>query len=245
MAITSFNNTSFSFLRFTRTFSLILIFLLLAACANEASMSQRADAERVDLIGYERVVLSRGGVLYYKKLSDATFGYDSIHVADVGIGYAKHSSVLSAQEKSQVQSMLRNSLSKQVERFGSLVTEQPDACSATEHVYLKDLDLYKSNVGGSQSTIVNSLGAVTVVSEFRDSTTGELIFKYEERRGLGGGRRSSDSVDILRLSQTLTSVIDEMAPKVYSALPRGGANSRAHLGCSGLVGKRMNEIAKL
>jgi len=213
-------------------------------CANDVSKSQTLVQEVDEFSGYERVALEKGGVLRYKKLTDATFGYDSIHVADVGIEYAKRSTVLTASEKNQVQKLLQSKLAEQITRFGSLVTDEPGICTASEYIYLKDLNLYKSNVSGSQSTIVKSLGTVTIVSEFRDSTTGDLIFRYEERRGLGGGRRDSNSVDILRLSKTLGYLLDEMAPKVFVALPKGSANSRANFGCEGKVGKQLYQMLK-
>lgn len=221
---------------------LMIITALVSGCASEVQQPQSSAAATDDLSGYERVALQGGGVLHYKKLSDATFGYDAIHIGEVGIEYAKRSTELSAQEKKQVQKLLGESLARQIERFSSLVVDGPGICTASENVFLKDLELYKSNVSGSQSTVVKSLGAVTVVSEFRDSTSGELIFRYEERRGLGGGRRSSNTVDIVRLSRTLGGLIDEMAPKVFLALPKGSANSRASLGCEGRVGKQLHKL---
>jgi len=211
-------------------------------CANEASKPQALTQEGDEFSGYENVALENGGMLRYKKLTDATFGYDSIHVADVGIEYAKRSTVLTASEKNQVKKLLQSTLAEQIARFGSLVTDKPGVCTASEYIYLKDLNLYKSNVSGSQSTIVRSLGSVTIVSEFRDSTTGDLIFRYEERKGLGGGRRDANRVDILRLSKTLGYMLDEMAPKVFVALPKGSANSRAHFGCEGKVGKQLYQM---
>ena len=165
-------------------------------------------------------------------------GYDDIYIAQIGISYADGQQPLSGAEENRVYQRLVEGRVGELTARGQRVADKPGPCTLAQSVYLTDLKFFESKVTGSQSNVISSFGAVTIVSEFRDSTSNEILVRYGERRSLGSGvAEGRVKADLARLDQTLDGILHDMGSALRRTLPLGGTDSRASFGCEGRIGK--------
>lgn len=237
------------FRRFLLTLAVAVTVLPLAGCSwfgKDAAVEADAvvvnldDAAEVEqsFPGYTRFDVPNGGVMLTKNTAVGVAGYDSVVPSEVGFNYAKRQKPLDNQDAKRLQEMLLGYseyfLSNTMQQF---VVSEPSECAVSLGIKLRELELYDSNVIGSQSTFVRDLGSTVVAIEIRDSMTNDLIFTYMEKVKLGGGLRSSSGVDLKRLDQAIEKTLTAMAGRYAPHVVEGPVDARAEYGCEGKIGK--------
>ena len=87
---------------------------------------------------------------------------------------------------------------------------------------LKDMRLHVNDSGASGSSIshVNSFGSATMIIEFRDSRTDEVLIRYASHRGLGGGPGTGRvGANLPRLGRTLGDRVTDMTLELQKITP--------------------------
>ena len=87
---------------------------------------------------------------------------------------------------------------------------------------LKDMRLHVNDSGASGSSIsyVNSFGSATMIIEFRDSRTDEVLIRYASHRGLGGGPGTGRvGANLPRLGRALGGMVTDMTLELQKITP--------------------------
>jgi hypothetical protein len=201
--------------------------------------------EPISADGLVHVETQRGGTLYLRP-NRGVDGFDDVYVAQIGIAYKEGQTPLSGSEENRVYQRLLTSRTAELEAQGQKIAKGAGACTLAQSIYLTELELFSTQVTGSQTNIVSSFGAVTVVTEFRDSLTNEVLVRYGARQGLGGGVAEGRVYpDLDRLDQTLQTILRVMGEILRSELPHTPIDARAASGCHGAIGRaRLEAEAK-
>ncbi len=187
--------------------------------------------------GLVHVPTQRSGTLFVKP-NHGFDSYDDILVSQIGIGYAEGQTPLTGSEENLIYQRLLETRTARLEARGQRVAQAPGPCTLAQSLYLTDLELFEAEFTGSQTNVVSSFGAVTVVMEFRDSLSNEVLVRYGARKGLGGGVAEGRIFpDLERLDQTLQSILEVMSDTLRRELPLGPTDARAAIGCEGWIGK--------
>jgi cytochrome c553 len=101
-------------------------------------------------------------------------------------------------------------------------------CIARVYLALVNLDLAEPlYVGGARTTVIDSLGEVTLVLDIRDGHTGEPLLRYASRRALEGGQAIGvDPARGVALSAAFRQFSEDFRRDFTSALPRVAPTTR-------------------
>jgi hypothetical protein len=221
--------------------------LLAAAVASAAALGCARPEPEVPASapdGLVRIPTQHGGTLYVRP-NRGIDGYDDTYVSEIGIAYAEGQSPLSGSGENRIYQRLLTSRTAELEARGGQVAKGPGPCTLAQSLYLTELELFETRVTGAQTNVVSSFGAVTVVTEFRDSLTNEVLVRYGARQGLGGGvTEGRVRPELDRLDQALQAVLAVMGETLRAELPQSPLDARAAQGCSGRIGQHRREAPK-
>lgn len=147
--------------------------------------------------------------------------YDDILITGVGFTYGRGQTALEPQQEVQVQEMLidaMNAFTGEGSPVGRAL--QPGPCVLALQLGLKDMRLHISETSGSSISYVNSFGSATMIIEFRDSTTDEVLLRYASHRGLGGGPGTGRlGANLSRLGRALGHMVTDMTNELQKITP--------------------------
>jgi len=188
--------------------------------------------------GYTRLDIPGGGTMFTRDAAVGVAGYDSVVPSKVGFAYEKRQKPLDSLDAKRLQEMLIGYSGTFLRKtMGQFVTSEPSACTVSLAIKLRELELYDSNVMGSQSTFVKDLGSAIIAIDISDSMSGKRIFTYMEKVKLGGGMRNSSGVDLKRLDLAIEKGLSSMAGRYAPHVLDGPVDARTHLGCEGKIGQ--------
>lgn len=188
--------------------------------------------------GYTRLDIPNGGTMFTSNDAIGVAGYDSVVASKVGFAYEKRQKPLDNLDADRLQELLIGYSETFLKNtMGQFVVSEPSACTVSLAIKLRELELYDSNVMGSQSTFVRDLGSAIIAIDIADSVSGKRIFTYMEKVKLGGGMRNSSGVDLKRLDLAIEKTLSLMAGRYAPHVIEGPVDARAHLGCEGKIGK--------
>ncbi len=147
--------------------------------------------------------------------------YDDILIEGVGFTYGRGATELSPQQEAQVRDML-------IEAMGTFTQEgspvgmslSAGPCVIAIQLGLKDLRLHISETTGSSISYVNSFGSATMIIEFRDSQSDQVLLRYASHRGLGGGPGTGRvGANLPRLGNALGDMVTDMTTELQKITP--------------------------
>ena len=121
---------------------------------------------------------------------DYAFGsYDEFEVGEVVVTLTRGSDVLDRDELEDLKARYAQVMREALTELDRVEVAERGPCVVHVNLALVDLDLTRSRKSADSSvSIVSSLGAVTLVIEFRDGQTGEALLRYARRRNLEGSK---------------------------------------------------------
>lgn len=149
--------------------------------------------------------------------------YDDILITGVGFTYGLGQTELNAQQEGQVRTMLIEAIDAFTEAPSPVGRAfRPGACVVAVQVGLKDMRLHisESSASGSSTSFVNSFGSATMIIEFRDSMTDQVLIRYASHRGLGGGPGTGrGGANLPRLGRALGEMVTDMTNELQKITP--------------------------
>lgn len=151
--------------------------------------------------------------------------YDDLLIEHIGFRYSEEQEWLSPREERRISRMLENTVrGSQSSDIGLASDEGP--CVVAVRFTLKDLEIYDPDyANGSMTGFVSSFGEATMIMELIDSTTGDPLAVFVQKRDLGGGSASGGSSDSLqRLGKVVDLAMRDMGRQLQELTPptRGG-----------------------
>ncbi len=149
--------------------------------------------------------------------------YDDILLTGVGFTYGLGQTELSAQEEARVRTMLieaMDAFTQEPSPVGRVF--RPGPCVIAVQVGLKDMRLHidESGWSGSSTSFVNSFGSATMIMEFRDSMSSQVLLRYASHRGLGGGPGTGRAgANLPRLGRALGDMVTDMTNELQKITP--------------------------
>ena len=185
--------TSSSFDRFGLRSALILILASgLLACTGPPDPDQSArvpDAPEMTPSGLALVRKTPRSMLWVRP--DHHVGhYDDILLTGVGFTYGLGQTELDPIQEAKVREMLIDAMDAFTDDPSPVGRAfQAGPCVVAIQLGLKDMRLHvgEAAAAGSSISYVNSFGSATMIIEFRDSTSDQVLIRYASHRGLGGG----------------------------------------------------------
>lgn len=124
--------------------------------------------------------------------------YDQLMLLPVAFGFKKGSRQLSEAQLDDLRRYFREDFTKELQQKGGYnVVSQPGPGVLLVRAGLANIDITVPEQHGRDDVYVSSAGEVTMVAEFRDSQSGELLAKAADRRRLemaGGSAYESNPV---------------------------------------------------
>lgn len=169
-----------------------------------------------DLVEVSR---SRTAILWVKP--DHHIGrYDDVLINVAGFLYGSGQDPLSSKEEREIRAMLGDSVVAITEAGPVGIANRTGECVVRIDVGLKDLRLHSQSGSGSTSSYISSYGQTTMIVEFSDSMSNELLVRYLARRNLGGGPGTGlRGADLNRLGKALASIMTEMTKELQTIVP--------------------------
>ncbi|MGB0619071.1 MAG: hypothetical protein ACPGVZ_06310 [Myxococcota bacterium] len=149
--------------------------------------------------------------------------YDEILITGVGFTYGLGQTELDPTQEAKVRAMLieaMNAFTEDPSPVGRAFA--PGPCVVAIQLGLKDMRLHVNDSGASGSSIsyVNSFGSATMIIEFRDSRTDEVLIRYASHRGLGGGPGTGRvGANLPRLGRALGDMVTDMTLELQKITP--------------------------
>ena len=224
MAPASFDPAGPPRLRVRSTLSLLLIAGLLACTGAEGpgESSRVPDAPEMTPSGLALVRKTPRSMLWVRP--DHHVGhYDEILITGVGFTYGLGQTELSPKEEAKVRNMLIDAMDAFTEDPSPVGRAyKPGPCVVAIQLGLKDMRLHINETGGSGSSIsyVNSFGSATMIIEFRDSQSDQVLIRYASHRGLGGGPGTGRvGANLPRLGRALGGMVTDMTNELQKITP--------------------------
>lgn len=165
--------------------------------------------------------------------------YDDVLVTGVGFTYDSGQTPLSPQQETQVQEMLIDAVNAFTEPPSPVGrAAEPGPCVLAIQLGLKDMRLHVNEAAatGSSISFVDSFGSATLLMEFRDSTSDQLLIRYASHRGLGGGPGTGRvGANLPRLGRTLGEMVTDMTEELQTITPTTTVRSETE--CNGGIYK--------
>ncbi len=146
--------------------------------------------------------------------------YDNVMVGRIGFGYAKGQDRLAPEDEAAVGRMLEAVVVKLTEAGPVGIAKEPGPCVVTLNIGLRDLRLFNLQYADSTSSYVSSFGSTTLIMEFVDSTTDQILVRYVASRDLSGGSgKGKTGVDLKRLGRALGGMVRDMNSELQVVVP--------------------------
>jgi len=149
--------------------------------------------------------------------------YDDVLITGVGFTYGPGQTELSPQQETQVQEMLVEAMNAFTEPPSPVGrAAQPGPCVVAVQLGLKDMRLHINETAatGSAISFVDSFGSATLLMEFRDSTSDQVLIRYASHRGLGGGPGTGRvGANLPRLGRALGEMVTDMTNELQTITP--------------------------
>lgn len=192
--------------------------------------------------GIERLDISIAGVLLVKR--DHNLGsYDQLMVDPIIVTFDRDSSKLGRSETERLKAHLRRATARElVDVDASKIVTRAGPCVLRMQTAFIDLELPKIEpYAGSDTTFINSFGAVTLVHELRDSMTGTVLLRYMGRRHARGGHTVGWVAKWSGLTRTFDRMLADLQQSLLESVPLHTATEGPLAQCSGLIYKRIEE----
>lgn len=229
-ALRALRNGSESLMRLPRImFALAALWAI--GCAS-ASESQR------DADGLIRIYSAKPGNLFAHP-SRSIDDYDDVWLAEVGIQYAEGQEPLAEPDERRVRTMVADTVLEEYPLARRLAARQPGPCTLQLGVHLAALSFPRPGLTGPRNR-----GSAVVVSEFRDSQTGEPVVRYGQRRELASAsRKAPEKPDLDQLGATVRGVLRDLDVAMGKSLATNATGARASQGCNGVIGQTRKEAS--
>jgi len=149
--------------------------------------------------------------------------YDDVLVTGVGFTYGSGQTPLSPQQETKVQEMLVEAVNAFTEPPSPVGrAARPGPCVVAVQLGLKDMRLHVNDTAatGSSTSFVDSFGSATLLMEFRDSTSDQVLIRYASHRGLGGGPGTGRvGANLPRLGRALGEMVTDMTNELQTITP--------------------------
>jgi hypothetical protein len=215
------------------TFALAALWTI--GCASAPEAQREAD-------GLVRIYSAKPGNLFVHP-SRSIDDYDDVWLAEIGIQYAEGQEPLAEPDERRVRTMVADTVLEE-SSLARLAARQPGPCTLQLGVHLAALSFPRPGVTGSRNR-----GSAVVVSEFRDSQTGEPVVRYGQRRELASAsRRGPEKPDLDQLGATVRGVLRDLDVAMGKSLaadsaPPRATGARASQGCNGVIGQTRREAS--
>lgn len=177
------------------------------------------------------------GSLYISDVRHPYF-YDDVVVASIGLDYASGQRPLVEADEARLYELMQGALASMLAGRGQAIAPQPGPCTLKMSLYLANLELFETDRYGAQTNFVDSYGAVTLVTDLRESLTDAPVMRYGQRRGLGGGVEGGRvRPDTQRLEALLKVAMSDARNAMRMELPVPGPATGALASCEGRIGK--------
>ena len=224
MAPASFDHPGAPRLRARSTLVLLLIGGLLACTGADGpgGSSRVPDAPEMTPSGLALVRKTPRSMLWVRP--DHHVGhYDDILIAGVGFTYGLGQTELEPNEEQKVRLMLIEAMEAFTEDPSPVGRAyKPGPCVVAIQLGLKDMRLHidKSGGSGSSTSFVNSFGSATMIIEFSDSRSNQVLIRYASHRGLGGGPGTGRvGANLPRLGRALGEMVTDMTNELQKITP--------------------------
>jgi len=168
-------------------FAVVSIFV--AGCGGGSTTSpliQTGPGAVVSADGLHRVDNVPNGVLLVRP-NYGLDSYDEFEVGEVVVTLKRGSEVLDKDELERVKARYVQVVRDALTQLDRAEVAERGPCVVHVNLALVDLNLERArSSAGSSVSMVGSLGAVTLLIEFRDSQTGEALLRYARRRSIEG-----------------------------------------------------------
>lgn len=214
--------------------TLCILLLTAAGCGSTPQRAPRPGAARVGEL--ERLELRFGGVLLVKP-DHHMASYDRLMVDPILITYKNRSQRPGAAEIERLALRLRDATARELVNVDpSKIVSEPGPCVLRMQTAFIDLELSPlSTASGSRASYVSSYGAVTLVHELRDSTSGTVLLRYISRRRAGGGSGSTHLSRWSGLVRTFDEMLAELRKSLVETVPLSTATEGPLAQCQGQI----------
>jgi hypothetical protein len=200
--------------------------------SERASVDRRGGKVVKTVDGLVKQNVDMPGVLFLRP-DHAIGSYDAFLISPVAINYKRKSRHLSSSMEEEFKTELRQSLTNAATAAEIPITDRPGACVMQIGMALYDVDLKRSH---SSTT----LGQMTLVMEFRDSSSRQPLLRFATLNQIKNEERAGSRSRQLRKS------FDEMVGRMdlSAALAEAGlSGGPLREGCQGLLAQRGREAA--
>ena len=203
--------------RLSMTLGLLFVSVVLVTTGCATDSASRQPETTSD--GMVMVTKTRQSTLWVKP--DHHLGrYDNLLVNRIGFGYAKHQERLGPEDEAELARMLKGVILGLTQDGPVGIVTQSGPCVVAINLGMKDLRLVDLGSADSTYSFVSSFGSTTLIIEFVDSLSGEMLVRYVARRELGGGRETARSgVDLKRLGRALGGIVADMNKELQKIIP--------------------------
>ena len=209
-----------------------------------ATASFAREPVTVSVDGLELVQRDATGLLFTRPAHQIG-GYDAFMIDSIPILYKSERRRLDSATEERMRQYLRDALEQALIDRGVPVAEAPGSCVMRIGVAVVGLELadVPRDNGGSNTTFIRSLGKMTLVTEMRDSLSGEAQLRFATKRKIAGGKfdPGSRTHRWRKIRGTLGKMLDSWEVGFDRVSPAIAA-SNSHLQCNGVVAARTSEM---
>ena len=189
--------------------------------------------------GLVQQTVQKGKGVLFARADHHIGGYDSIRIGKVEISYKEARAPISDEDARTLGHALRDGVAVGVQQSGLELAKESGACVLKVDLGLHELELYEPREQGvTQTSILSSLGAVTIVFEMSDSMSDRALVRFGERRTLSGGpvRGTLRGARLESMGRALNEMFVNLGAQMAEHTPPT-EDPRLAGKCQGLVGR--------
>jgi hypothetical protein len=186
----------------------ILITLVSLGCAATPEQARNVGNKIVlTADGLERIEHDQSGTLYIKRDHEIS-GQHQYVLSPILMTYEHDSPRFTPKEEARMRSYVEEGVVASLLSNGSETVSDVGPCVLSIGVGMVDVEIHKPNTTGTSTSQLKTWGAVTMVVDVRDSTSGEPLLRYGRRIGIPGGVQTNDAhPQWFRVQKTLDALL--------------------------------------